>query len=202
MRVKQQNLVYVIGLIPSIKDEHALLQTLRGPEYFGQYGEIEKIVVSKAKPGATNQGIGVYVTFARKEDAALCINTVDGSSNGDRVLRAQFGTTKYCSAYLRSETCTNKNCSFLHETGEDGQSSSLQNEPHGPKIAYKASVSAQTAAIAFPLDHCRRIHAHNLWQDRQQGWRTSAGRIVMMALLSRPPRVGRQPMLRHQNATC
>ncbi|KAJ9603742.1 transcriptional repressor general negative regulator of transcription subunit 4 [Cladophialophora chaetospira] len=91
-----QNVVYVIGLIPSTEDKHALLQTLRGPEYFGQYGEIEKIVVRKAKSEATKQGIGVYVTFARKVDAALCINTVDGSSNGDRVLRAQFGTTKYC----------------------------------------------------------------------------------------------------------
>ena len=87
MRVKQQNLVYVIGLVPSIKDENVLLQTLRTNEYFGQYGEIEKIVVSKAKPGAVNQGVGVYVTYATKEAAATCITTVDGSMNGDRVLR-------------------------------------------------------------------------------------------------------------------
>ncbi|KIW59592.1 hypothetical protein, variant 2 [Exophiala xenobiotica] len=133
VRVKQQNLVYVIGLIPQVKDEQALLQTLRGPDYFGQYGDIEKIVVSKPKPGTTSQGIGVYVTYARKEDAALCINTVDGSLNGDRVLRAQFGTTKYCSAYLRGEVCTNKSCSFLHETGEEGRDTSLQNEPHSTK---------------------------------------------------------------------
>merc|ERR1711939_842800 len=64
---------------------------------------------------------------------ALCINTVDGSLNGDRVLRAQFGTTKYCSAYLRGEVCTNKSCSFLHETGEEGRDTSLQNEPHSTK---------------------------------------------------------------------
>ncbi|EXJ91372.1 hypothetical protein A1O1_04484 [Capronia coronata CBS 617.96] len=151
VRVKQQNLVYVIGLIPQIKDEQALLQTLRGPDYFGQYGEIEKIVVSKAKPGAANQGIGVYVTYARKEDAALCINTVDGSLNGDRVLRAQYGTTKYCSAYLRGETCNNKNCSFLHETGEDGQHTSLQNEPHGPRRVTAISQPTQVSAPARPL---------------------------------------------------
>lgn len=87
VRVKQQNLVYVIGLEPTKKDEAMLLETLRGKEYFGQYGDIEKIVVSKAKPGATNQGIGVYVTFKRKEDAATCIEAVDGSSNGERILR-------------------------------------------------------------------------------------------------------------------
>lgn len=88
IRVVQKNLVYVIGLNPSIRDENALLKTLRGDQYFGQYGDIEKIVVSKAKPGAPlNQGIGIYVTFARKEDAATCISVVDGSQNGDRVLR-------------------------------------------------------------------------------------------------------------------
>jgi CCR4-NOT transcription complex subunit 4 len=123
VRVVQKNLVYVIGLNPTIRDENQLLQTLRGKEYFGQYGDIEKIVVSKAKPGGNpHQGIGVYVTFTRKLDAATCINAVDGSANGDRVLRAQYGTTKYCSSFLRNEQCNNRNCTFLHETGEDSES--------------------------------------------------------------------------------
>ncbi|CAG8145775.1 unnamed protein product [Penicillium salamii] len=127
VRVVQKNLVYVIGLNPTIRDENQLLQTLRGREYFGQYGEIEKIVVSKAKPGGNpNQGIGVYVTFSRKSDAATCIGAVDGSGNGDRVLRAQYGTTKYCSSFLRNEQCNNRNCTFLHETGEDSDSYSRQ----------------------------------------------------------------------------
>ena len=123
VRVVQKNLVYVIGLNPTIRDENQLLQTLRGKDYFGQYGDIEKIVVSKAKPGGNpHQGIGVYVTFSRKADAATCITSVDGSVNGDRVLRAQYGTTKYCSSFLRNEQCNNRNCTFLHETGEDSES--------------------------------------------------------------------------------
>lgn len=144
IRVVQKNLVYIIGLNPTIRDEAQLLQTLRGEQYFGQYGEIEKIVVSKARPGVNaNQGIGVYVTFARKADAATCIAAVDGSPNGDRILRlvnnrrfqmgrianihrAQYGTTKYCSAFLRNEQCNNRNCTFLHETGEDNDSFSRQ----------------------------------------------------------------------------
>ncbi|KAB8235023.1 CCR4-NOT core ubiquitin-protein ligase subunit MOT2 [Aspergillus alliaceus] len=127
VRVVQKNLVYVIGLNPTIRDESQLLQTLRGRDYFGQYGDIEKIVVSKAKPGGNpNQGIGVYVTYSRKSDAATCISSVDGSVNGDRVLRAQYGTTKYCSSFLRNEQCHNRNCTFLHETGEDSESYSRQ----------------------------------------------------------------------------
>ena len=80
-----------------------------------------------------------------------CINSVDGSLNGDRVLRAQFGTTKYCSAYLRGETCTNKNCSFLHETGEDGQHTSLQNEPHGARIVPRPPMATQATQMIPPI---------------------------------------------------
>ncbi|KAK5946140.1 transcriptional repressor general negative regulator of transcription subunit 4 [Knufia obscura] len=143
LRVKQQNLVYVIGLEPSnSKDEAALMETLRGKDYFGQYGPIEKIVVSKPKPGAVNQGVGVYVTFKNKDDAARCITAVDGTQNLDKVLRAQYGTTKYCSTYLRGDVCQNKNCSFLHENGEEGQNTTLQNEPieNKPKVVPARSV--------------------------------------------------------------
>lgn len=66
------------------------------------------------------------MTYARKEDAASCIDAVDGSQNGERVLRAQFGTTKYCSAYIRGEQCQNRNCMFLHEPGEDRDSFTRQ----------------------------------------------------------------------------
>ena len=40
--------------------------------------------------------------------------------------RAQYGTTKYCSAYLRNEACNNRQCMFLHEQGEDHDSFSRQ----------------------------------------------------------------------------
>jgi len=128
LRVVQKNLVYVVGLSPNIAEKE-ILETLRGDKYFGQYGKIIKIVVSNKKDAGANgqpQSLGVYVTFARKEDAARCIAAVNGSQNGDRVLRAQLGTTKYCSAYLRNETCTNKNCMFLHEPGDNDDSYSRQ----------------------------------------------------------------------------
>lgn len=117
----QKNLVYVTGLTPHVQED-TLLQILRSDQYFGRYGEIIKIVVSKAKDTAHPQSVGVYVTYKRKEDAAQCIAAVDGSKNGDRILRAQFGTTKYCSAYLRGENCPNRNCMFLHEPGDSSES--------------------------------------------------------------------------------
>lgn len=90
IRVVQKNLVYVVGLSQKSSEEE-FLRTLRGPQYFGQYGKITKIVVSKAKEGQNNtnnnNSIGVYVTFESREDAARCIAAVDNSQNAERTLR-------------------------------------------------------------------------------------------------------------------
>lgn len=125
MRVIQKNLVYVIGLNPNIPTEE-LHNTLRGDRFFGQYGKIQKIVINRRNNANGHPGIGVYVTFAKKEDAARCIAAVDGSINDGKYLRAAYGTTKYCSSYLRGQPCPNPNCMFLHEPGEEADSYTRQ----------------------------------------------------------------------------
>lgn len=133
MRVIQKNLVYVVGLNPPVpyEDVAALLKSDR---YFGQYGKINKIVVNKKTthndhhggPAGGGQGhhtgYGIYVTFAKKDDAARCIAAVDGTYLDGRIVKAAYGTTKYCSSYLRGQSCPNPNCMFLHEPGEEADS--------------------------------------------------------------------------------
>lgn len=126
IRVVQKNLVYVTGLTPTVREDE-LLKTLRQPQFFGQYGNIQKISISNRKNSdGQNQSLGIYVTFEKTEDARRCIEAVNGSQNGDRVLKAQLGTTKYCSAWLRHEQCTNRNCMFLHELGDEEDSYTRQ----------------------------------------------------------------------------
>lgn len=132
MRVIQKNLVYVVGLNPPCSYDD-LIPVLKSEKYFGQYGKINKIVINKRAPNPNNPhhlssspGYGVYVTFARKEDATKCIASVDGSISDGKLLRAAHGTTKYCSSYLRGQHCPNPNCMFLHEPGEEADSYSRQ----------------------------------------------------------------------------
>ncbi|UNI18091.1 RING-type E3 ubiquitin transferase [Purpureocillium takamizusanense] len=126
VRVVQKNLVYVTGLAPGGREDE-LLKTLRRPEYFGQYGVIQKISISNRKsPDGQHHSLGVYVTFEKNEDALKCIQAVHGSVNGERVLKAQYGTTKYCSAWLKFEKCNNPGCMFLHEKADEENSYSRQ----------------------------------------------------------------------------
>ncbi|KAG4304275.1 hypothetical protein PORY_002250 [Pneumocystis oryctolagi] len=154
MRVVQKNLVYVIGLSPKTANEE-LLQTLRGHDYFGQYGKIQKIVINKKNASHPNGSgsLGVYITYYRKEDAAKAIAAVDGSLNDGRILRASYGTTKYCSTYLRNQPCPNPNCMYLHEPGEDADSftredlSTFQYTAKSTQIASPKDINTTSVSI-------------------------------------------------------
>ncbi|RYG62321.1 hypothetical protein EON64_18025, partial [archaeon] len=113
-RVVQRNLVYVTGLPASCGAE----DTLRRPEYFGQYGKVSKVIVHRnaAPPHHT---VSAYVTFCHKEDARACIQALEGFVVEGHVLRASFGTTKYCNNYIRHLPCSNPDCVYLHELGEE-----------------------------------------------------------------------------------
>lgn len=126
VRVVQKNLVYITGLAPTVREDE-LLKTLRKPEFFGQYGNIQKISISNRKsPDGQHHSLGIYVTFETPDEAMRCIQAVHGSNNGDRVLKAQHGTTKYCSAWLKNEKCNNPGCMFLHEQGDEEDSYTRQ----------------------------------------------------------------------------
>jgi CCR4-NOT transcription complex subunit 4 len=152
VRVVQKNLVYVTGLAPTGREDE-LLRTLRRNEFFGQYGNILKISISNRKgTDGQNGSLGIYVTFEKKEDAQKCIAAVNGSANGERTLKAQLGTTKYCSTWLRNENCTNRQCMFLHEQGDDEDSytrqdlSSLNSIGTQQRVSNPASSSSRSAS--------------------------------------------------------
>lgn len=122
VRVVQRNVVYIVNMNPRFAKEE-LISTLRSNDYFGQYGKISKIVIVKrTSTNRKNPVIGLYVTYHRKEDAARCITAVDGAPSpggGGDVMRASYGTTKYCMAFLRNQTCSEHGCMNLHEWGDE-----------------------------------------------------------------------------------
>ncbi|KAH6918708.1 hypothetical protein BKA70DRAFT_1248007 [Coprinopsis sp. MPI-PUGE-AT-0042] len=113
VRVVQRSVVYVTGIGPRFAKEE-LIPTLRSNEYFGQYGKISKIlIVKRTPPGGNGPVIGLYITYHRREDAARAVAAVDGAPSpggGREVMRASYGTTKYC---------IDHNCMNLHEWGDE-----------------------------------------------------------------------------------
>uniref|UniRef100_A0A2P2MIE4 RRM domain-containing protein n=1 Tax=Rhizophora mucronata TaxID=61149 RepID=A0A2P2MIE4_RHIMU len=122
VRVIQRNLVYVIGLPLNLADE----DLLQCREFFGQYGKVLKVSLSRTAAGIIqqfpNNTCSVYITYSREEEAIRCIQSVHGFVLDGRSLKACFGTTKYCHAWLRNVPCTNPDCLYLHEIGSQEDS--------------------------------------------------------------------------------
>ncbi len=88
------------------------------PEYFAQYGTVTKIVVNKNKAynpnGPNGPSYSAYITYSTHQESSIAILTIDNTIVDDHLLRASFGTTKYCTYYLKGLECPNKDCLYLH----------------------------------------------------------------------------------------
>ncbi|KAK1382396.1 General negative regulator of transcription C16C9.04c like [Heracleum sosnowskyi] len=122
IRVIQRRMAYVIGLPLSLADENLLQKR----EFFGQYGKVTKVSLSRMAGGAIQQFIhdtcSVYITFSKEEEAIRCIQSVHGFALEGNFLRASFGTAKYCHAWLRNMPCNNPSCLYLHTMGAEEDS--------------------------------------------------------------------------------
>ena len=98
-RVIQRDLVYVIGIPIDIAQE----ETLCRYEYFGQYGQIKKVVVNNQTMHTSSYQqkptVSAYVTFLNIDDAWECIYAFETFSMNGHQLKASFGTSKYCSSF-------------------------------------------------------------------------------------------------------
>ena len=67
----------------------------------------------------SHTSVSAYVTFSYKEDAKAAIQALDGFWIEGHPLRVSFGTTKYCNNFIRAVPCSNPECVYLHELGDD-----------------------------------------------------------------------------------
>ncbi|KAG9393803.1 Small GTPase superfamily [Carpediemonas membranifera] len=124
VRVLQRNLVYLVNLPSNIARE----SILRQHSMLGQYGKITKIIINSGN--TSHDSACAYATFAKSEDATTAIVAVDGTYFGGKQIQASFGTTKYCSNFLQHRSCSNPECMYLHELGEEVLGA--RDKAHGP----------------------------------------------------------------------
>ncbi|KAJ3680858.1 hypothetical protein LUZ60_015347 [Juncus effusus] len=159
VRVIQRNLVYIIGLPNNLMDESLLERR----EYFGQYGKVMKVSISRPTGAAAQQALvnntfSVYITYLREEEAVRCIQAVHNFILEGKSLRACFGTTKYCHQWLRNLSCNNPDCLYLHDIGSQEDSFtkdeiiSAYTRSRVPQIVLNASLRRAGSILPPPAD--------------------------------------------------
>ncbi|ETB61861.1 hypothetical protein YYC_01668 [Plasmodium yoelii 17X] len=134
LRVVQRNLVFVIG----ITENYAKKNILKKNEHFGKYGQILNIIINKSQafnPQYNGPSFSAYITYSNEKEAINAIYFIDGMMLDNKILKASFGTTKYCSSFLKNYSCVNEECFYLHELGNVIDSFSKE-DIHGPKHIY------------------------------------------------------------------
>ena len=117
IRIIKKNLVHVHGFPTSLSNSEKLGKV----EYFGQYGKIQKILLSSKTNSETNKKtFSVYITYSNEKEASFAILAVDSLLIEGKLIRAFFGTTKYCNYFLNNIPCPNETkCMFLHKIVKD-----------------------------------------------------------------------------------
>ena len=126
----QKNLVFVVGLPPRLADA----EILKKHEYFGKYGKIHKVVINPSTTYAGVQGpsASAYVTYVHNNDALRAIQSVNNITIDGRSIKTSLGTTKYCSHFMKNQSCPKPDCMYLHELG-DTEASFTKEEMHQGK---------------------------------------------------------------------
>ena len=117
LRIIQKNLVHLQGFPDSFNDENILLNKSK----LGQFGKILKLIlVSKNESEQKKKTNSAYITYSKNEEAALTILSMDSLIIEGHLVRAFFGTTKYCVHFLNNNECKNKEkCMFIHYIAND-----------------------------------------------------------------------------------
>ena len=111
-RIIQKNLVHFQGFPDRLYNKELLCSK----DYFGQYGKISKIILTfKIDKKSNKRSNSAYLTFSSCQEAAYAILSVDSIKIDNQLVRAFFGTTKYCNHFLNNFKCFNsEKCMFLH----------------------------------------------------------------------------------------
>eukprot|EP01083_Nonionella_stella_P062255 161890_1 len=112
IRIRQQNIVYVVGLPVSLCNA----KLLKSEEWFGKYGVISRICFNTSPKCVKANSIPTFVTYTNEQDAELAIQKMNlfCLSDGTR-LKTNYGRTKYCPSFCAGVPCSNGKCKFLHQ---------------------------------------------------------------------------------------
>ncbi|KAG6489172.1 hypothetical protein ZIOFF_050432 [Zingiber officinale] len=149
-----QNLVSVVGLPGNLCDENILERN----EYFGQYGKVLKASISCPAGTTSQKTFAGYITYAKEEEAVRCIQATHNYVLEGKTLRACFGTTKYCCAWLSNLfTTTDWKC-VLPPPVDNSSSNGTKHPVKGANNVFIQSAPSQVKG-SLPNSSLRKSNA-------------------------------------------
>lgn len=110
-RIVQRNLIYISGLPEALINK----KILQGNQFFGQYGQIEKITMCRQKNRYYKKPQKfVYIYFSNSYEASLAVLGTNFYSVNGQKIHVSFGMSRFCHFFLMGKPCESKSCSYVH----------------------------------------------------------------------------------------
>ena len=148
IRILQKNILYVIGLSYNLANSDILKQY----KFLGQYGKILKIIVNKNGYNQNRQNettYSAYITYSNIKEASLALLSIDNYFIDKNLIRASFGTTKYCNFFLKGIDCINRECLYMHEWTKENDMILREDMNNNKNIFYEQQKIAAKIAEIF-----------------------------------------------------
>ena len=156
IRILQKNVVYVIGLSLKLANN----EILKEYNLLGQYGKILKIVVNKSGYSQNRQNeitYSAYITYSNSKEASIALLSIDNTILDNNLIRASYGTTKYCNFFLKGIECVNRECLYMHEWTKDNDMILREDISNNKFIFYEQQKIASKISEIFDENEKKNI---------------------------------------------
>ncbi|CAD8191231.1 unnamed protein product [Paramecium octaurelia] len=126
IRIICKNLIYVIGLAPSIAKEESILGSMAKSKNQQQFRAtplipLHMLPILHTEMSKKHQWLFQYTLY-------LKFMACERFPLHDRYVKASFGTTKYCTNFLKGQQCKIKDCVYLHQHPKDKETQVIKKE--------------------------------------------------------------------------
>ena len=156
IRILQKNILYVIGLSLKLANN----EILKEYNLLGQYGKILKIVVNKSGYSQNRQNeitYSAYITYSNSKEASIALLSIDNTLLDNNLIRASYGTTKYCNFFLKGIECVNRECLYMHEWTKDNDMILREDISNNKVIFYEQQKIASKISEIFDENEKKNI---------------------------------------------
>jgi CCR4-NOT transcription complex subunit 4 len=123
-------------------------------------------VVNKSKAynhnGPNGPSYSAYISYSSEMEASIAILAIDNIAVDEHILRASYGTTKYCTFFLKNSECPNKDCLYLHHIADDNDLINRDELNSQTNIFYEQQLLAMKIADIFHADNKKKFKNVNL----------------------------------------
>jgi CCR4-NOT transcription complex subunit 4 len=107
--------------------------------------------------GPNGPSYSAYISYSSYQDASVAILAIDNIEVDDHLLRASYGTTKYCTFFLKNLDCPNKDCLYLHYLADDSDIINRDDMNSNTNIFYEQQLLAMKLADVFNADVKKKL---------------------------------------------